>query len=208
MVLVFLGLAYFIPTNTLQVPPCRKSPFRVSSLSLPEGTGGQAATQHVGSLAPCHSPFNPPRVGRGARRGPAHPHAFQACAGSGTTSAGPRPFVSLAPSGGDRNAHQRGASGRTQVTPVPSALQVSYRWNTQGRTSVIETNQTSVELSLPLEEDYIIEIKPVSDGGDGSASGQIRIPKITSKRHFPSPPARLPSPRARSIRPQATPSRP
>lgn len=131
------------------------------------------------------------------RRGPAHPHAFQACAGSGTTSAGPRPFVSLAPSGGDRNAHQRGASGRTQVTPVPSALQVSYRWNTQGRTSVIETNQTSVELSLPLDEDYIIEIKPVSDGGDGSASGQIRIPKITSKSTLPLPPAcLLPEPAA------------
>ncbi|XP_045435466.1 contactin-4 isoform X1 [Pipistrellus kuhlii] len=57
---------------------------------------------------------------------------------------------------------------------------VLYRWSRQSRTSVIETNQTSVELSLPLDEDYIIEIKPVSDGGDGSASQQIRIPKMTN----------------------------
>ncbi|XP_056357702.1 contactin-4 isoform X2 [Oenanthe melanoleuca] len=57
---------------------------------------------------------------------------------------------------------------------------VLYRWNTQGSTSVIETNKTSVELSLPFEEDYIIEIKPFSDGGDGSSSEQIRIPKISN----------------------------
>ncbi|NXQ38520.1 CNTN4 protein, partial [Catharus fuscescens] len=59
-------------------------------------------------------------------------------------------------------------------------LQVLYRWNRQGSTSVIETNKTSVELSLPFEEDYIIEIKPFSDGGDGSSSEQIRIPKISN----------------------------
>ncbi|NXA89077.1 CNTN4 protein, partial [Melanocharis versteri] len=57
---------------------------------------------------------------------------------------------------------------------------VLYRWNTQGSTSVIETNKTSVELSLPFDEDYIIEIKPFSDGGDGSSSKQIRIPKISN----------------------------
>lgn len=59
--------------------------------------------------------------------------------------------------------------------------QVLYRWNRQSSTSVIETNKTSVELSLPFDEDYIIEIKPFSDGGDGSSSEQIRIPKISSK---------------------------
>lgn len=61
------------------------------------------------------------------------------------------------------------------------SLQVLYRWNRQSSTSVIETNKTSVELSLPFDEDYIIEIKPFSDGGDGSSSEQIRIPKISSK---------------------------
>ncbi|NWT32657.1 CNTN4 protein, partial [Cardinalis cardinalis] len=57
---------------------------------------------------------------------------------------------------------------------------VLYRWNRESSTSVIETNKTSVELSLPFDEDYIIEIKPFSDGGDGSSSEQIRIPKISN----------------------------
>ncbi|XP_076697143.1 contactin-4 isoform X4 [Callospermophilus lateralis] len=57
---------------------------------------------------------------------------------------------------------------------------VLYRWNRQSSTSVIETNKTSVELALPFNEDYIIEIKPFSDGGDGSSSEQIRIPKISN----------------------------
>nr|XP_056711725.1 contactin-4 isoform X2 [Euleptes europaea] len=57
---------------------------------------------------------------------------------------------------------------------------VLYRWNRQSSTSVIETNKTSVELSLPFDEDYIIEIKSFSDGGDGNSSEQIRIPKISN----------------------------
>ncbi|XP_054833609.1 contactin-4 [Eublepharis macularius] len=57
---------------------------------------------------------------------------------------------------------------------------VLYRWNRQSSTSVIETNKTSVELSLPFDEDYIVQIKPFSDGGDGNSSEQIRIPKITN----------------------------
>ncbi|XP_078241343.1 contactin-4 isoform X2 [Pogona vitticeps] len=56
---------------------------------------------------------------------------------------------------------------------------VFYRWNRQSSTSIIETNKTSVELSLPFDEDYIIEIKPFSDGGDGNSSEQIRIPKMS-----------------------------
>ncbi|NXQ12531.1 CNTN4 protein, partial [Peucedramus taeniatus] len=56
----------------------------------------------------------------------------------------------------------------------------SSQWNRESSTSVIETNKTSVELSLPFDEDYIIEIKPFSDGGDGSSSEQIRIPKISN----------------------------
>ncbi|NXP70445.1 CNTN4 protein, partial [Ramphastos sulfuratus] len=63
---------------------------------------------------------------------------------------------------------------------VSLSLQVLYRWNKQSSTSVIETNKTSVELSLPFDEDYIIEIRPFSDGGDGSSSEQIRIPKISN----------------------------
>ncbi|NXC35682.1 CNTN4 protein, partial [Campylorhamphus procurvoides] len=77
-----------------------------------------------------------------------------------------------------------GVPSRSHVPSVPPLcvpwLQVLYRWNRQSSTSVIETNRTSVELSLPLDEDYIIEIRPVSDGGDGSSSEQIRIPKISN----------------------------
>ncbi|NXK91591.1 CNTN4 protein, partial [Formicarius rufipectus] len=76
---------------------------------------------------------------------------------------------------------QRAGGALPSLPPVVSPwLQVLYRWNRQSSTSVIETNRTSVELSLPLDEDYIIEIRPVSDGGDGSSSEQIRIPKISN----------------------------
>lgn len=74
------------------------------------------------------------------------------------------------------------------------SLQVLYRWNRQSSASVIETNKTSVELSLPFDEDYIIEIKPFSDGGDGSSSEQIRIPKISSKAGERGMSARAPAP--------------
>lgn len=74
------------------------------------------------------------------------------------------------------------------------SLQVLYRWNRQSSASVIETNKTSVELSLPFDEDYIIEIKPFSDGGDGSSSEQIRIPKISSKAGEWGMSARAPAP--------------
>ncbi|KAG5835702.1 hypothetical protein ANANG_G00246800 [Anguilla anguilla] len=57
---------------------------------------------------------------------------------------------------------------------------VVYRENWHRRTSVLETNRTSVELELPPGEDYFIEIKVLSDGGDGSSSGPIRIPKMSS----------------------------
>lgn len=74
-----------------------------------------------------------------------------------------------------------GVSAVSASSSLSPLLQVLYRWNRQSSTSVIETNKTSVELSLPFDEDYIIEIKPFSDGGDGSSSEQIRIPKISSK---------------------------
>ncbi|KFV49899.1 Contactin-4, partial [Tyto alba] len=74
-----------------------------------------------------------------------------------------------------------GSRERFHESRVKLGLVVLYRWNRQSSASVIETNKTSVELSLPFDEDYIVEIKPFSDGGDGSSSEQIRIPKISSK---------------------------
>ncbi|XP_066100838.1 LOW QUALITY PROTEIN: contactin-6 [Saccopteryx bilineata] len=57
---------------------------------------------------------------------------------------------------------------------------ILYRQNRQGQTHVLETNNTSAELLVPFEEDYLIEIRTVSDGGDGSSSQEIRIPKLSS----------------------------
>lgn len=59
--------------------------------------------------------------------------------------------------------------------------QVVYRQNWQGRTTVLETNKTSVELQIPSGEDYLIEIKALTEGGHGTSSGPIRIPKMSSK---------------------------
>lgn len=57
--------------------------------------------------------------------------------------------------------------------------QVLYKRNRFSRPSVMETNTTSVELSLPTDEEYIIQIKPFGEGGEGSSSRQITIPRIS-----------------------------
>ncbi|XP_051483767.1 contactin-6 isoform X3 [Apus apus] len=57
---------------------------------------------------------------------------------------------------------------------------ILYRQNRHSKTHVLETNNTSAELLVPFEEDYLIEIRTVSDGGDGSSSEEIRIPKLSS----------------------------
>lgn len=62
-------------------------------------------------------------------------------------------------------------------------LQVVYRQNWHERTTVLETNKTSLELQIPSGEDYLIEIKALTEGGDGTSSGPIRIPKMSSKFH-------------------------
>uniref|UniRef100_A0A1A8Q8H0 Contactin 4 n=2 Tax=Nothobranchius rachovii TaxID=451742 RepID=A0A1A8Q8H0_9TELE len=59
-----------------------------------------------------------------------------------------------------------------------TGYKVLYKKNRHSRPSVMETNTTSVELALPVDEDYIIQIKPFGEGGDGSSSKQITIPKI------------------------------
>ncbi|KAM9374415.1 contactin-6-like [Phaethornis superciliosus] len=57
---------------------------------------------------------------------------------------------------------------------------ILYRPNRHSKAHILETNNTSAELLVPFEEDYLIEIRTVSDGGDGSSSEEIRIPKISS----------------------------
>ncbi|KAF5901767.1 contactin-4-like isoform X1, partial [Clarias magur] len=58
---------------------------------------------------------------------------------------------------------------------------VLYKQNRHSRPRVMETNTTSVELSLPPDEEYIIQIKPFGEGGEGSSSKQITIPRISGK---------------------------
>lgn len=53
-----------------------------------------------------------------------------------------------------------------------------YSQDKDSRPSVVETNSTSLELSLPVNQDYVIQIKPFSEGGEGRSSRQITIPKI------------------------------
>lgn len=64
---------------------------------------------------------------------------------------------------------------------IHTPYQVVYRQNWHGRTTVLETNKTNVELQIPSGEDYLIEIKALTEGGDGTSSGPIRIPKMSSK---------------------------
>ncbi|XP_016314078.1 contactin-4 isoform X2 [Sinocyclocheilus anshuiensis] len=70
-----------------------------------------------------------------------------------------------------------------QVKPLENESEVMgykvlYKRNQFSRPSIMETNTTSVELSLPMDEEYIIQIRPFGEGGEGSSSRQITIPKI------------------------------
>ncbi|KAM9752126.1 contactin-4 isoform 1-T1 [Menidia menidia] len=59
-----------------------------------------------------------------------------------------------------------------------TGYKVMYSKDKHSRPSVVETNNTSLELSLPVNQDYVIQIKPFSEGGEGISSRQITIPKI------------------------------
>uniref|UniRef100_A0ABI7W0I0 Contactin 3 n=1 Tax=Felis catus TaxID=9685 RepID=A0ABI7W0I0_FELCA len=61
-----------------------------------------------------------------------------------------------------------------------TGYKVFYRTSSQNSVQVLNTNKTSAELLLPIKEDYIIEVKATTDGGDGTSSEQIRIPRITN----------------------------
>lgn len=65
------------------------------------------------------------------------------------------------------------------LTCAAGVLQVFYRTSSQTTAQVLSTNQTSVELQLPTVEDYIIQVKATTAGGDGASSEQIRVPGIS-----------------------------
>ncbi|XP_065135845.1 contactin-4 [Paramisgurnus dabryanus] len=72
--------------------------------------------------------------------------------------------------------HVKAMDNESEVT----GYKVVYRQNWHRGSSVVETNRTSVELQLPSGEDLLVQIKALSDGGDGSSSSPILIPKMSS----------------------------
>uniref|UniRef100_A0A8C2J963 Contactin 3a, tandem duplicate 2 n=1 Tax=Cyprinus carpio TaxID=7962 RepID=A0A8C2J963_CYPCA len=59
-----------------------------------------------------------------------------------------------------------------------TGYQVSYRRNRHEEINTITTNLTSVELTLPADDDYIIQIRALSDGGEGMPTEPINIHKL------------------------------
>lgn len=62
--------------------------------------------------------------------------------------------------------------------------QVLFRQEGQSNSQVIETQKTSAVVLLPDVGVYIIEVCAVSEGGDGTASPQIRVPSFSGKVTF------------------------
>ncbi|XP_016109365.1 contactin-3-like [Sinocyclocheilus grahami] len=60
-----------------------------------------------------------------------------------------------------------------------TGYQVSYRRNRHKEINTITTNLTSVELTLPADDDYIIQIRALSDGGEGIPTEPINIHKLS-----------------------------
>nr|XP_046199785.1 contactin-4-like isoform X1 [Oncorhynchus gorbuscha] len=73
--------------------------------------------------------------------------------------------------------HVRALENESEVT----GYKVMYTQDRHSRPNVVETNTTSLELALPVNEDYVIQIKPFSEGGEGSSSRQITIPRIAAR---------------------------
>lgn len=59
-------------------------------------------------------------------------------------------------------------------------LQVLYRTSSQTNMNVLNTEKTTAEILLQLNDDYIIEVRATTDGGDGTSSDQILIPRLAS----------------------------
>ncbi|XP_043933930.1 contactin-3-like [Protopterus annectens] len=61
-----------------------------------------------------------------------------------------------------------------------TGYKVLYMGNRNNGMNEMSTNSTSMELPLPSSDGYIIEVRAISEGGEGSSSEQIIIPKVTS----------------------------
>ncbi|KAM6927796.1 contactin-4 [Xenentodon cancila] len=73
--------------------------------------------------------------------------------------------------------HVKALENESEVT----GYKVVFHQNWRSRTTVTETNKTSVELQILSGEESLIEIKALSEGGDGASTGLIRIPPMSSK---------------------------
>uniref|UniRef100_A0AAV2M6A8 Uncharacterized protein n=1 Tax=Knipowitschia caucasica TaxID=637954 RepID=A0AAV2M6A8_KNICA len=72
--------------------------------------------------------------------------------------------------------HVKALENESEVT----GYKVVYRPNWNSKTTILETKRPSVALHVPSGDDYLIEIKAVTEGGDGASSGPIRIPMMSS----------------------------
>uniref|UniRef100_A0A8C5UA93 Contactin-3 n=1 Tax=Malurus cyaneus samueli TaxID=2593467 RepID=A0A8C5UA93_9PASS len=77
----------------------------------------------------------------------------------------------------------RAMDNESEVT----GYKVLYRTSSQSRVSELTTDSTTAELWLQLKDDYLIEVRATTEGGDGSSSEQILIPRLASRlKCFPS----------------------
>nr|XP_047927482.1 contactin-3 isoform X2 [Anser cygnoides] len=70
----------------------------------------------------------------------------------------------------------RAMENESEVT----GYKVLYRTSSQTNMNVLNTDKTTAEILLQLNDDYIIEVKATTDGGDGTSSDQILIPRLAS----------------------------
>ncbi|NWH99153.1 CNTN3 protein, partial [Tichodroma muraria] len=70
----------------------------------------------------------------------------------------------------------RAMDNESEVT----GYKVLYRTSSQSRVDVLTTDTTTAELWLQLKDDYLIEVRATTEGGDGSSSEQILIPRLAS----------------------------
>ncbi|XP_058701308.1 contactin-3-like isoform X2 [Poecile atricapillus] len=70
----------------------------------------------------------------------------------------------------------RAMDNESEVT----GYKVLYRTSSQSRVDVLTTATTTAELWLRLQDDYFIEVRATTEGGDGSSSEQILIPRLAS----------------------------
>ncbi|RLV99629.1 hypothetical protein DV515_00009560 [Chloebia gouldiae] len=70
----------------------------------------------------------------------------------------------------------RAMDNESEVT----GYKVLYRTSRQSRVEELSTATTTAELWLQLKDDYFIEVRATTEGGDGSSSEQILIPRLAS----------------------------